>query len=105
MAETATITIPSAAQQLKAALNSTLGNRHGSVDVGSDQKFAVVFIPLVPAVTQADYPALKAAIEAIAGIQPISLLIDGQMPTIPAELTASIKVNAQMRLADITPPE
>jgi hypothetical protein len=95
---TQTITIPSAADQLAVALNSTLGNRGGSVDVGSDQKFAVVFVPLAPAVTQGDYPALKAAIEAIAGIQPISLLIDGQMPTIPADMTATIKVNAQMRL-------
>lgn len=98
---TETITIPDADDQLKIALNSTRGKKSGSINVTSGQKFAIVYMPLAGAVTQSDYPTLKAAIEAIAGIQSISLLIDGQIPTIPADMTARVTVNAQMRFNDI----
>ena len=99
-----TIVIPSADDQLRMALNQRA--RAGNfVLVDAEQKVAVVALKLAPAVTQADYPALKTAIEAIAGIQSVELLVDGQAPaTIPAGDELRLYVEAHLRSHPIPSP-
>lgn len=56
--------------------------------------------------TQGDYPALKAAIEGVAGIQSVSLLIDGQVPAdVGADQRARLFISAQLRNEDTPQPE
>ena len=70
-----TLTMPSADEQHKLVRNRT--RKSNNETIGLSQKFAVVLLKLAPAVDQSDYPALKAAMENIAGIQNASLLVDG----------------------------
>lgn len=98
---TATITIPEADERLQIACNKR-ARASGSLLLDASQKFACVLVKLAPAVTQADYPALKAAIEAVAGVQEISLLVDGQsLASIPADHRVRLHLTAQMRIEDI----
>ena len=64
------------------------------------RKYAVCLIRLATAVNQpADYPALKAAIEAIAGVNEVTLLIDGQAPAnIPTGKQLRLVVEAHLRI-------
>lgn len=103
----AIITIPSVDEQLAIAINSK-AKAHESIAIGADQKFACIFIPLAPAVTSANYSALKTSIEAVTGIQVgVRLLIDGQTPlTISEGRDLRLKLSAQIRMDPIpAPPE
>jgi len=80
-----TITEPSSDEQVIDMYNRGM-TRAVSIDLNTATKYAVCLIRLAPAVTPANYPALKAAIEAITGIQEISLLIDHQTrASVPAD--------------------
>ena len=99
-----TITEPSADEKQKLVYNRKM-RRSNTVEIDPSQKLTVCLLKLAPAVTQSDYPTLKTAIEAVAGIQSISLLVDGQAPaSIPADTDLRIVVDAQMRI-DNTPEE
>ena len=96
-----TITIPSAANQLQIACNSK-ARANGSVALDESQKYACILVKFAPAITQANYPALKTAIESVAGIQSISLLVDGQVPADVGEnQQAVLHLSAHMRINDM----
>jgi len=100
-ADTQTITIPNAADQLQVACNK-LAKANGSVELDESQKYACILVRFAPAVTQADYPALKTAVEAVTGIQGINLLVDGRVPTDVGEnQQAVLFVSAHMRINDV----
>jgi hypothetical protein len=85
-----TITEPSADAQQVRLYNTTM-RRSNQEGIATGQKFAVCLVKLAAAVNQPDdYAALKTAIEAVTGVQEISLLIDGQCP-------ASIPVGGELR--------
>jgi hypothetical protein len=70
-----------------------------SVALNTGQKVAVCALKLAPAVQQSDYPALKAAVDAIAGIQEIELLVDFQAPNIvPSGREIRLNIDTQVRL-------
>ncbi len=97
-----TITEPSADEQQVGMYNRRMrkGSRQG-IDTG--QKFAVCLIELAGGVNQpGDYAALKASVEAIAGIERISLLIDGQAPaTIPVDMELRLCVEGHLRIDNV----
>ena len=97
-----TIAEPSADQQQKDMYNSRrmVRGRRGPIDL--DQKWAVCLLKLHPAVKQpGDYAALRTAIEAVAGIAEISLLVDGQAPSsIAADHRVQVATEVQMRIED-----
>jgi hypothetical protein len=96
-----TIIIPDADAQLRIAVNKR-ARQSDTVLLDADQKFACVLIKLAPAVTPDDYPALKAALEGVAGIEEVRLLVDGQAPgSIPAGAQVRLYVQGQMRIEDI----
>lgn len=98
---TTTITIPDSDEQLQIAVNKR-ARASGNLLLNADQKFACVLLKLAPAVTQGDYPALKTAIEAVTGIQEISLLVDGRVPvSIPVDHRVRLYLEAQVRIEDI----
>jgi hypothetical protein len=69
------------------------------LDLSVDQLYALCLIKLNNAVVPADYPALKAAIEAITGIQQISLVIDHHTrTTVPTDtkLVAVLEINLRL---------
>ena len=77
-----------------------------SKDLENDTKYAVVLLKLAGAVVPGDYPALKTNIEAIAGIQEVSLLIDHQTRvSVPEYHTQVMSMRADVNLRDDTPPE
>jgi hypothetical protein len=103
MAET--ITIPDADTQLTLAINKR-ARKSGSQVLEADQKFACVILKFAPAVTQEDYPVLKTALEAVAGIQEVALLVDGKIPaSLPVDTQARLHLAAQIQLKEIPNPE
>ena len=99
-----TITEPSA-DEVQKLLYRTRMRRANHVTLATEQKFACVVLSLAPAVTQVDYPALKAAIEAIAGIQEVQLLLDGQMPaSIPADTELRFQMQGDVTIEDTITP-
>ncbi len=96
-----TINFPDADEQLQIAVNKR-SRASGNLLLNENQKFACVFLKLAPTVTQGDYPALKTTIEAVTGIQEISLLVDGQVPvSIPVDHRVRLYLEAQVRIEDI----
>lgn len=95
-----TLTMPSADEQQKLVRNRTrISNNE---PIGLSQKFAVVLLKLAPAVTQADYPALKAAVEDIPGIQNVALLVDGLTDTtLPLNSEFKLVSDVQVRIDDV----
>lgn len=76
-----TIRIPTPAESRRIAMGK-VSNASKSILLEEDQKFVSVLIRLAPGVQQpGDYPALKAAIEAIPGIQEIIPMVQGITPT------------------------
>lgn len=100
-----TIAEPTADQQMQAMYNRAMRATAPARVMTPDQKYAVCLIELGPVVDQpGDYAALKTAIEAVPGIQEISLLIDGQCPaSVPGDTELRLYVSAHTRL-DNTPP-
>jgi len=76
--------------------------QHESIALTADQKYAVVIMPLAQAVTQADYPALKAAIQAVPGIQDgVRIIIDGRTPaSLPDGKEFFLVTRCQLRVCD-----
>lgn len=69
-----------------------------------DQLYAVVLLKLNNVVVPEDYPALGAAINAIAGIQGVNLLIDHKTrATVPTDHETSLIVEAHIRIDPIPP--
>lgn len=103
MAPVSTITEPSADQQQKDLYNRRM-RASNVVTLDTGAKYATVVVKLAPAVNQpGDYGALKTAIEQIAGIQSISLMVDGQAPAaIPADHELNLYTTVHLRI-DPTP--
>lgn len=94
-----TLTMPDADDQQKLIRNRTKKGNHEPISVS--QKFAVVLLKLAPAVTQSDYPALKVAVEAVPGIQNVSLLVDGVTDaTLAANREMILFADVQVRIND-----
>ncbi len=75
-----------------------------SQDLEDDTKYAIVLLKLAGAVVPGDYPTLKTNIEAVTGIQEVSLLIDHQTrASVPAGHTQVLWVMADINLRDDTP--
>jgi len=101
-----TITEPTADAKQRLVYNRKM--RRGSTQtIDPEQKFAVCLLKLAPAVNQpGDYAALGAAIKAIAGIQDVTLLVDGQAPaSIPEDTELRVVTEAQMRIDDLPAEE
>ena len=100
-----TIVEPSAeAQQIR--LYNTQMRRSNHCELIPSQKFAICIVELNPAVVQpTDYSTLKTQVEAIVGIQRISLLVDGQCPaSIPEGKQLVGYVEAHLRIDDLPTP-
>lgn len=96
-----TLTVPSADEQQKLVYNRKV-RKGNSVELPLDKKLACVILQLSPAVTQDDYPALATAIKAIAGIQEVDLLVDGQTPaSIPTGTKLVLVADVQLRIDDL----
>jgi len=91
------------AEQVEAWIDQNKMKMSNHVIPGLDQKWAVVYIPLAPAVTRDDYPALKAAVEAIAGIQnDVQLLVDGvTRDTLPEGKEPILSVEVHQNRRDV----
>lgn len=69
------------ADQLLVNLYNTRMKKRSEVDLIPGKKYGICRVRLAASVNQpADYPVLKASLEALAGIQQVVLLIDGQCP-------------------------
>lgn len=100
-----TIAEPSSDAVQKMVYNKAM-RRSNRIVMPADQKLAVVILALASAVTQADYPALKTAIETVSGIQQVNLLIDGKTPaSIPEDTELRVCVDAQIRIDDLPQEE
>ena len=88
--------------QARIALINAKCKASGTTTLPDSQKFAVVTLGLAPAVTSADYAAMKTAIMEIDGIQGVDLLVDGQAAeSSPAGYTQVLKVDAHRRFVAI----
>lgn len=75
------------------------------VDLTDDVKYAIVLVALHSSVVPGNYPALKADIEGVTGIQNVELLIDHQArATVFADHTQVLQVRLDIALRDDTPP-
>lgn len=93
-----TISIPDANEQLQIACNKRARGSFNTV-LPENQKHACVLLRLAPAVTPANYPALKTAVEAIPGIQSVELMMDGHIPaSLPEDTEIRLYVDGQWRL-------
>ena len=104
MAET--ISIPSAAEAMRIAVAKS-ARKSKTISIPAGQKVAVVVLPLNSGVTSADYPALKAAIEAITRIQNgVNLVVDGiSRASVEAGYEQLLHVAVQLMTREIpTPP-
>lgn len=96
-----TIPIPTADQAQQLAVNQS-ARRHSMVELPLGQKLAAVLLRLNPAVTPANYAAIGAAIDAITGIDGVSLLVDGQTPaSIPEGTSLFLHMDVQLRIDDV----
>lgn len=94
------LTVPSADEQQKLVYNRKV-RVSNQVELPLDKKLAVVVLQLAPAVERSDYPELKTAIEAIAGIQDVELLVDGKTPaSIPENTILWLATDVQLRIDD-----
>lgn len=100
------LTMPTTDEQQRIIRNRTReGNR---VEMPTGQKFADVVLWLAPAVTEADFPALGAAIKAIPGIQNVTLMVHGEADdTIPENTKLMLCTELMLRIDNLpeTPPE
>lgn len=93
-----TISEPSAAEQ-QVVLYNTRMRRSNIETLTPSGKYAIVLLKLAPAVTPANYAAIGQAINAITGIQGVTLLIDGQAPaSIPEGKQLNMVVDAHLRI-------
>ena len=91
-------------EQQQLHLYNTRMKRSNIVVLEPATKYALVLITLAAGVTQPDdYAALKTAIEAVTGIQAVTLLIDthGTPATIPAGKQLRMVAEAHIRIDDI----
>lgn len=100
------LTMPSADEQQRIICNRTReGNR---VEVPTSQKVAEVVLWLEPAITEADFSALGAAIKAIPGIQKVTLMVHGETAdTIPENTKLTLCTEFMFRIDNLpeAPPE
>ena len=102
-----TITRPSADERLRIVYGKRL-KKTVQEDLIPEAKYAVCILRLAPAVEKSDYPALKASVEAIAGIQDISLLTDytaAAVADIPAGDNERLRLEANVGLVTPEVPE
>ena len=98
-----TITALSADELLKLEFQKRL-KQNITADLADGTKYAVCLVKLAGAVTPGDYLTLKADIEAVTGVQEVSLLIDHQTKAaVPADHTQVLSVRADIDLRDDTP--
>ena len=90
--------------ELRKVWQNKKSRAHKVVDIDTDQKYAVVALLLSPGVTQPDdYGTLGAALNGIAGIADVKLLIDGQtVATVPAG--EELKLMTQVAVRQVTTP-
>ncbi|MCP4549643.1 MAG: hypothetical protein GY835_24575 [bacterium] len=78
------------------------GRARGSVVMLEGEKFACVLLHLGPTVTQANYPAMRTALEAVTGVDEVDLLVDGQVPTgLPADTQVRMAIEAGMTVENV----
>jgi hypothetical protein len=101
VADVVTIVEPTADQQQIDVYNRKMRRGNRKV-IATEQRFAVCLVEFNAAVDQpGDYAALKASVEAITGIESISLLIDGQAPvSIPEGKELRLYVEGHLRIDD-----
>ena len=76
------------------------------VDLEDSTKYAVVLLKLAGAVTPGDYPTLKTNIEAVTGVQEVTLLIDHETrASVLADHTQVLRVMGEVSLRHDPPPE
>ena len=93
-----TIPIPSDDTAQQIAMNRR-AKQHASKVLPLNQKLAAVLLELNPAVTPSDYGSLGTQIKAIAGIDGVTLLIDGQTPSsIPAGTELRLHTDVHLRI-------
>ena len=77
---------------------------HATQDLEDDTKYAIVLVKLAGAVEPSDYPTLKTNIEAVVGVQNVSLLIDHQTrASVPENHVQVLRMRADVKLRDDTP--
>ena len=95
------LTVPSADEQQQFIYNRKVkaGN---SVELPLGEKLAVVVLQLAPVVERSDYPALATALKGIAGVQDVTLLVDGETPvSIPEGTVLTLAADVQLRIDDV----
>lgn len=99
-----TLAEPTSDQQLVDVYNRGMRTAE-RITLDTDQLYAICLLKLNNAVQPSDYLALKTAIEAITGIQNISLIIDHRTrATIPADTQLNCIVEFNLRIeSTITP--
>lgn len=106
-----TITKPTAAERAKQAFDWIYGKKTKAFereDLQPEATYAVCLVRLHPSVEPSDYPALKTAIEDVAGIQNISLLMDytaAATADLPALHVEELVIEGNVKLRDDTPVE
>ena len=98
-----TISDPTADEVVDLAFQHKI-RANASQNLEDDTKYAVVLVRLAGAVVPGDYPALKTNLEAVTGVQEVSLLIDHQTRAIvPENHVQVLRVHADVTLRDDTP--
>lgn len=101
-----TITDLTADELTKLAFAKRMRANAQATDLVDGTRYAVVLVELHPTVTPGDYGTLRTNLEAVAGVQDVSLLIDHvTRAAVPANHTQVLKVRADVTLRDDTPVE
>jgi len=101
---TKTLLEPTADQQIERIYNTGMAVSEQKV-LEADTKYALCLLKLHSSVTPDQYPALKAAIEAVSGVQEISLVIDHQTrATVPDGKQLKVVMEFNLRLDPIPEP-
>lgn len=95
---TITLNEPSADQQKINTYNRGMRSAD-KIPLETDQLYALCLLKLNNTVVPADYPTLKSAIEAVTGVQNISLIVDHHTTaTVPSGMQLDAVVEINLRL-------
>ena len=75
---------------------------HQSVELTVDQLYALCLLSLNNAVQPTDYPALKTAVETVAGVQEINLVVDHHtLASLPADTKLVASITIDLNIVDV----
>jgi hypothetical protein len=75
---------------------------HQQVELTVDQLYAMALITLNNSVVPGDYPTLKTAVEAVAGVQNVNLLFDHHtLASLPADTKLVVNVSIDLNIQDL----